>query len=34
MKYFRSSLIADGIIQIEDLCGTKLYLVKGSERAA
>ena len=34
MRYFQSSQIADGITQIEDLCGTKFYLVEGSECAA
>ena len=34
IKYFHSFQITDGITQIEDLCGTKFYLVEGRDRAA
>ena len=33
MQYFKSLKVTDSITQIEDLCGTKMYLVEGSERA-
>lgn len=34
MKYFNSFPISERIIQIEDLCGTKMYLIEGDEKAA
>ena len=34
LQYFTSFSIAPGLTQIEDLCGTKMYLVEGKERAA
>ena len=33
MQYFKSLKVTDSITHIEDLCGTKMYLVEGSERA-
>lgn len=33
MEYFKKLSVTDSITQIEDLCGTKMYLVEGSERA-
>lgn len=34
MKFFRSFEIAENLIQIEDVCSTKMYLVKGTEKTA
>ena len=33
MEYFKKLSVTDSITQSEDLCGTKMYLVEGSERA-
>ena len=33
MEYFKKLAVNDYITQIEDLCGTKMYLVEGSQKA-
>lgn len=34
MEYFKNISIAEGLTEIDDLCGTKMYLVEGNRKAA